>query len=102
MNNQEMNEKILNKKFKKSVFSGYDTVDVDSFFDQIIEYLQNNDKKVQSYIEENQNLNNQIKKLNGTIANLEKEKAKLAAQVKEYQEEGYDSIFLKRHAQERK
>ena len=38
MNNKIVKE-ILEKKFKKSIFSGYDPFDVDHFFDQVIIYI---------------------------------------------------------------
>ncbi|XQP55749.1 MAG: DivIVA domain-containing protein [Mycoplasmoidaceae bacterium] len=96
MTNEEKVEEIINKKFKKAVFSGYDSVDVDAFFDQVIEYLQNNDKIVKSYKDDMEKMKNEMKKMNSTIESLEKDKAKLKEKVKEYQDEGYDNIFLKR------
>jgi DivIVA domain-containing protein len=32
-------KEILEKKFKKSIFSGYDPFDVDNFFDRMIIYI---------------------------------------------------------------
>lgn len=95
MANKEMTEKILNKKFKKSVFSGYDTADVDSYFDSVIEYLKNNDKMVELYKDEANKLKGQLKDLLAKNNALIKENDKLAKQVQEYKEEGYGKTWLK-------
>lgn len=102
MANKEMTEKILNKKFKKAVFSGYDTADVDSYFDEVIEYLKNNDKMVELYKDDNDKLKNQLKDLMAVNANLEKEKKKLIREIKEYEEEGYGNMLLKHRNQPKK
>ncbi|MCQ3914359.1 MAG: DivIVA domain-containing protein [Mycoplasmoidaceae bacterium] len=102
MTNKEMTEKILNKKFKKAVFSGYDTTDVDSYFDEVIEYLKNNDKMVELYKDDNDKLKNQLKDLMTVNANLEKEKKKLIREIKEYEEEGYGNMLLKHRNQPKK
>ena len=47
MNNKIVKE-ILEKKFKKSIFSGYDPFDVDNFFDRIIIYI-NDPNKIKIY-----------------------------------------------------
>lgn len=99
MSNKEMTDKILNKKFKKSVFSGYDCADVDSYFDQVIQYLQNNDKMVQSYTDDIANLKKQVKQLQIEKETLQKENAKLNKEIEEYQEEGYGNMLLKQRSQ---
>ncbi|MCQ2957044.1 MAG: DivIVA domain-containing protein [Mycoplasmoidaceae bacterium] len=101
MDNKEMTEKILNKKFKKAVFSGYDTVDVDGFFDTVIEYLKNNDKMVELYKKDSSDAIAKVKGLENQIANLEKEKNRLINEVKEYQEEGYGNMLLKQRNQKK-
>ena len=93
MANQDMNEKILNKKFKKAVFSGYDMADVDAFFDLVIEYLKNNDKMVELYKGDNAQLKKQILELQAKLDELLKQNKKLAAEVKTY--EGYGKNWLK-------
>ncbi|MCQ3908012.1 MAG: DivIVA domain-containing protein [Mycoplasmoidaceae bacterium] len=102
MSNKEMTDKILNKKFKKSVFSGYDCNDVDAYFDQVIEYLLNNDKTVQSYADDIANLKKQVKQLLADKAALQKENAKLNKEIEEYQEEGYGNMLLKQRSQQNK
>ncbi len=101
MDNKETTEKILNKKFKKAVFSGYDTVDVDSFFDQIIEYLKTNDKMVELYKKDSSEALAKVKGLQDQIANLQKENKRLVNEVKEYQEEGYGNMLLKQRNQKK-
>ncbi|MCQ3907793.1 MAG: DivIVA domain-containing protein [Mycoplasmoidaceae bacterium] len=98
MANQETIEKILNKKFKKAVFSGYDSADVDSFYDKVIEYLKNNDKMVESYKDDALKLKEQVKNLTSLNATLNQEKVKLEQTIKEYQEEGYGSMLLKQRS----
>ncbi|MCQ3915346.1 MAG: DivIVA domain-containing protein [Mycoplasmoidaceae bacterium] len=99
MSNKEMTDKILNKKFKKSVFSGYDCNDVDAYFDQVIEYLQNNDKMLQSYTDNIADLKKQVKQLQSEKEALQKENAKLNKEIEEYQEEGYGNMLLKQRSQ---
>lgn len=98
MANKEITEKILNKKFKKAVFSGYDAIDVDTFYDSVIEYLKNNDKMVELYKDEATNLKVELQKLKVANNNLEKQNAKLQKEVQELKEEGYGSLSLKRRA----
>lgn len=95
MANQEINEKILNKKFKKAVFSGYDSADVDTFFDSVIEYLKNNDKMVELYKKEAEKLKMDIQALKVANNSLEKDNAKLQREIKEFRDEGYGSMRLK-------
>lgn len=95
MANKEMTEKILNKRFKKAVFSGYDTADVDAFFDFVIEYLKNNDKMVELNKGEAEKAKALVKNLQAEIASLQKDKAKLTKEIEEYQAEGYGNTWLK-------
>ncbi len=94
-------EEILNKKFKKAVFSGYDTADVDAFFDEVIEYVEDCHKSVELYKEDVQRAYDEIDKRDVIIAELEKEKAKLLQEVADYKEEGYGNMLLK-HRNQRK
>lgn len=102
MANQEISQKILNKKFKMAAFSGYDTTDVDSFFDSVIEYLKNNDKMVELYKDELAALKVELQKLKVANNNLEKEKKKLLEEIKTYQEEGYGNTWFKNRSQQNK
>ncbi|MBQ0045377.1 MAG: DivIVA domain-containing protein [Mycoplasma sp.] len=95
MANTEITEKILNKKFKKAVFSGYDTADVDAFFDFVIDYLKNNDKMVELYKGDAEKSRALAKNLQAKVISLEKDKAKLTKEVEEYQAEGYGNAWLK-------
>lgn len=89
MVNNEMNEKILNKQFKKAAFSGYDATDVDSFFDSVIVYLKNNDKMVELYKEDLAKLKNAYLKLQQDFEALKAKNRKLEQEVKDYEAEGY-------------
>lgn len=102
MDNKEMNEKILNKKFKKAVFSGYDMTDVDSFYDSIIEYLKNNNKMVELYKADANKFKEQVKALQSTNAALLKDKAKLIKEIQELKSEGYGKPWLKGYNQSKK
>lgn len=99
MSNKEMTEKILNKKFKKAVFSGYDSSDVDAFYDIVIEYLKNNDKMVESYKEDTLKYKEQVEKLTSLNNALTKEREKLQTTIKEFEEEGYGNMLLKHRNQ---
>ncbi|MCQ2747707.1 MAG: DivIVA domain-containing protein [Mycoplasmoidaceae bacterium] len=90
-----MNEKILNKKFKKAVFSGYDANDVDSFFDTVITYLENNDKMLESHKANMAKQEKLIAELQTKVAELQNENNKLSLTVKTYEDEGYGKNWLK-------
>jgi len=100
MNNQDKVEEILNKQFKKSIFSGYDPLDVDEFFDQVIEFLKLNDKRVKEaesiakeLKEKNDSLIEQVKQLQQQLSQCE-------TLIKEYKNNGYDNIIKKNQFQD--
>lgn len=87
-------EYILNKKFKSKIHAGYDPDDVDSFFDEMITYIQDV-KKLAS------NCNHEIKEREKIIAHLKDENSKLKNANKSLQEqvnklnaEGYSNIDI--------
>ena len=65
----------------------------------VIEYLQNNDKMVQSYTDDIASLKKQVKQLQSEKEALQKENAKLNKEIEEYQEEGYGNMLLKQRSQ---
>lgn len=102
MANQEMNEKILNKKFKKTIFSGYETEDVDSFFDLVIEYLKQNDKTIED-------LQKTLVQLKADNQQLKEQNLKLVQDANKYkilaselQKDGYDNVLKNRFIQQKK
>lgn len=102
MANQEMNEKILNKKFKKTIFSGYETEDVDSFFDLVIEYLKQNDLKVDSLEKELASLKQDNEKLAAQNIKLTHQANTYKKLAEELEKEGYGHVFENRFAQQKK
>lgn len=102
MANQEMNEKILNKKFKKTIFSGYETEDVDSFFDSVIEYLKQNDKKINDLEQTIASLKAENDKLIASRQQLEHDAATYKKLADELNKEGYGHVLENRFVQEKK
>ncbi len=102
MANQEMNEKILNKKFKKTIFSGYETEDVDSFFDLVIEYLKQNDKKIVDLEQALATLKADNEKLTALKSKLEHDAATYKKMADELNKEGYGHVLENRFVQEKK
>ena len=93
MNNKILKE-ILEKKFKKSIFSGYDPYDVDLFFDKTIAYI--ND-----LLEIKGSLENEIELWRKKYFKLLEQKNILVNQntilkneISEYQKEGYGQKHL--------
>lgn len=100
MANQEMQEKILNKKFKKTVFAGYDTVDVDSFFDLVIDYLKANDNSVEVYKQEIEKLRKLAAEYKTRNDSLTQQLAEQVAIVKQYEADGYANVHTNKLIQE--
>lgn len=95
MSNKIVKE-ILKKKFKKSIFSGYDPFDVDNFFDRMIIYI--ND-----LLEIKSSLENEIESWKKKYCELLEQKKNLVNQntilkneINEYQKEGYGQKHLNR------
>ena len=96
MTNEEMSKIILNKKFKKTAFAGYDTIDVDSFFDLVIQYLDSNDKKVAEYkaiLDKIRNDNTDLKKQIDLLTKSNNEKQ---AKIDTFYAEGYSHVIENR------
>ena len=100
MNNKEMQEKILNKQFKKTAFAGYETIDVDSFFDQVIDYLEANDKSLETFKQEIEKLRDQLAKIKKENVKLTQELEQQTAIVKQYISEGYGNIHMNKQLHE--
>jgi DivIVA domain-containing protein len=67
-NKLELKQKeILEKKFNKSIHSGYDPEDVDTFFDEVIDYLNEVNDITKKIYDENTRLNQEISKLHDEI-----------------------------------
>jgi len=94
MDNQEKIEEILNKKFKKSIFSGYDTLDVDEYFDRVIEYIKNCDKRTKEAEELVATLKLENDKLSQQVAKLSTDLASAETLVKEFKQNGYDNVVI--------
>ena len=102
MANQEMEEKILNKQFKKTAFAGYETIDVDSFFDQVIDYLKANDKSLEVYKQEIDKLRAELAKAKTENSKLYQELAQQTALVKQFEAEGYGNVITNKQLNELK
>lgn len=85
---------ILNKKFNSKIHAGYDPVDVDTFYDEVIEYI----KQVQQFqIELNKSKSSyeqEIVALKRENELLKESKAKLQAELDELKKEGYSNIKI--------
>lgn len=87
-------EIILNKRFKSKIHAGYDPEDVDMFFDEVINYIQEV-KKLAT------NFTNELKQRDKLISSLKDENIKLLSINKSLQEqvnklnaEGYSNIDI--------
>lgn len=87
-------EMILNKKFNSKIHAGYDPVDVDTFFDEVIEYI----KQVQNFYLETKKSKSvyeqQINELNKTNKLLTETNNKLQSEIDELKKEGYSNIKI--------
>ncbi len=85
---------ILNKKFNSKIHAGYDPVDVDSFFDEVIEYIENV-KKFYKDLEANKNAyTKEIDSLKLTIEQLKKENNELKTEINDLKKDGYSNIKI--------
>jgi len=100
MNNQDKVEEILNKQFKKSIFSGYDPLDVDEFFDQVCEYLKLNDKRVKEAESTAKELKDKNDSLTEQVKQLQQELSQCQTLIEEYKRNGYDNIINKNKFQD--
>lgn len=93
MTNQEMCEKILNKKFTTSTFAGYKTDEVDAFFDMVIDYLKRNDADVLEFKQAAENLKIENTKLKNQLVAEEDKNKKLSAQIQQFIDDGYGNVI---------
>lgn len=92
MRSEDVINFILDKKFKKTVFSGYEATDVDAFFDKVIEYIKALEKNVDEYKAVADNAKSEIEKLTRENANLLSKNSALSVQNKNYEANGYSSV----------
>jgi DivIVA domain-containing protein len=89
---EKLNEIILNKKFETSKTVGYDPEEVDAFFDQVIEYVNEVKDQVESIYKNNSNLKEQLQFAENKLRALTEE-VTILRKDKEYLEgEGYGSL----------
>lgn len=93
MRSEEVINFILDKKFKKTVFSGYEATDVDAFFDKVIEYIKDLEKNVNEYKAVADKAKSQIEQLTQENANLLSKNNALTAQNKNYEANGYGNVI---------
>ena len=93
MNNKIVKE-ILEKKFKKSIFSGYDPFDVDQFFDKTIIYIKDLLEIKVSLENEIESWKKKYCKLLEQKNNLVNQNTFLKNEINEYQKEGYGQKHL--------
>lgn len=84
-------EKILNKKFNRCIHSGYDPEDVDSFFDEVITFLQEVNVIADELSLTNQNLVNEIKQLKEQLSQKDQTIQTLTQEIITLKEEGYNN-----------
>lgn len=90
MSSSEIIKEVLEKKFKKSLFSGYDPLDVDLFFDKVTTYI--NDLN-----EINKNIEDKYDLLNKKYHDLFVENEKLKNKILNYQKEIYTKNYLNKN-----
>lgn len=87
MNN--ITNKILNKKFNKSLYAGYDPVDVDSFFDEVINYINEVSDFDEKTKEQSSVIEKKYKELVEQNKQYKEEIQDLKTQVDKFIKEGY-------------
>lgn len=89
-----MIEKILDKKFKKSMFAGYEPLDVDGFFDTTITYI----REIMQMNDRLKLLNDQLTKkatdLEQKLQSIQLKNSELQSEVEQYLKEGYGQRHL--------
>jgi agmatine/peptidylarginine deiminase len=88
-------EEILDKKFIESLSYGYDSNDVDAFFDKVCEYIKVVLHHCQKKVEENELLESQLNKALEEKNAIEKEKEDLIIENRNLKDQGYGSINAK-------
>jgi len=100
MANTQAIEKILNKQFKKTAFAGYETIDVDSFFDTVIDYLKMSDKNVEEYKKQVDKYNKENSALQTRIDQLLQQLSQKQALIDRYESEGYGNVLMNKRITE--
>ena len=80
---------ILNKKFEKRIHSGYDPEDVDLFFDDVINYLNEVNAIVDDLDKSSKEYQEQIKKLNEQLEHKKQTIQLLSEENNILKREGY-------------
>ena len=88
--------KILTKKFASKIHAGYDPNDVDSFFDDVITYLQEVKKLADENLKVKDDYIQQINKLEEENNELKKQIATKDNEISMYRNEGYTNIALQK------
>ena len=89
--------KILDKVFKKAISTGYDAEQVDSFFDEVIEYIKQVRQLQKTLSAQLQVKDQQIAKLHGQIKQLEDKCHQLEDDIEEYRKNGYSTLRSNNH-----
>lgn len=88
---QEIVQKILNKKFSKKIYSGYDAEDVDAFFDEVINYIEDIDNEMKLVDKNKNELVNKIDELYNLIDQKDQLIKTLQYEIDEYKRDGYSN-----------
>ena len=83
-NFDEKIQAILNKKFEPKIHAGYDPKDVDSYFDEVIEYLKEVKKLVDEELLSRKKIDEEISFLRKKNDDLEKVILAKEKQIQEY------------------
>ncbi|MDR2461727.1 MAG: DivIVA domain-containing protein [Mycoplasmataceae bacterium] len=93
MNNFEALEKeILDKKFRKKLYAGYDPEDVDIFFDKIISYIKDINITISEYRKKNNDNSEKIKELEQKLEQKESIINEINFQLESIKKEGYHML----------
>ena len=93
-NFDEKIQAILNKKFEPKIHAGYDPKDVDSYFDEVIEYLKEVKKLVDEELLSRKKIDEEISFLRKKNDDLEKVILAKEKQIQEYEEEGKTNVAI--------
>ena len=87
-------DEILNKKFKSKIHSGYDPEDVDTFFDETIEYIKTVDEYRKSLDDIVNGYERKINLLISQIDDKEKMINTLQTKLDEMNKDGYSYKYI--------
>jgi DivIVA domain-containing protein len=85
---------IVNKKFNKVIYSGYDPEDVDSFFDKVVAYLNEINSELSETKIYDETVNDRLSKLTADV-NLKNSKiAELEGEINDLRKEGFGNLDI--------